>query len=330
VSRPALALSRVRRLERRSLRALRRVLECDPGIRLQLVPPSCGRGGRTLLVQSEGRTLAILRAFSQRSRILRLREATRKLQFLGVPSPRLLWSDASLTGRLWRGAYLTLEEFLGGVPLGQVSERAPALDRLAGSLARLHSDHRASWGTFGRRKRRGYAHARLRQARLLLRRLLVLQGIPRSEARELAAALSAWKPRLQALRVFHLLHNDISFGNVLVGADGYVTLVDLYRMRYDRRERELSMVAGRLLEMDPSGVSRFLAAYERQGGKGPEPDLWAFETFLVSLERWARMLEYSRAGSPSQQAWAAERAARWRARARAHFESLQPPGAAGS
>lgn len=278
------------------------------------------------MVQTEGRTLAVLRAFARCSRLVRLRESTRKLQFLGVPIPRLLLCNTSHIGRLWRGAYVAVEEFLEGVPLGEAQDRAPALDRLAGSLARLHSEHRDSWGTFGRRKRTGYAGSRLRKARQVVRRLSRAEALTREEARDLMAALAVWKPRLEALQVFQLLHNDLHFSNVLVHEDGHVTLLDLYRMRYDRRERELSAVAARLLDLDPSRVSRFLEMYERQGGKGPEPDLWEFETLLVCLERWAQMLEQSRSGDNSQAAWAADQIKIWKKRVRVRVESVQAAG----
>ncbi len=323
---PPAADSRMARLERRSRRLLRRALAVDTEHELRLVRPPSGRGGRTFMVQAEGRTLAVLRVFALRNRLVRLRESTRKLQFLGVPVPRLLLCNTSHMGRLWRGAYVAVEEFLEGVPLGKAHDRTPALDQLAGSLARLHSEHRDSWGTFGRRKRTGYAGSRLRMARQIVRRLSLVEGLTREEARDLLVALAAWKPRLEALRDFQLLHNDLHFNNVLVHEDGHVSLLDLYRMRYDRRERELSAVAVRLLDLDPCRVSRFLEMYEQQGGKSPEPGLWEFETLLVCLDRWARMLEQARSGDKSQAAWAADQIKIWEKRVRVRVENVRVAG----
>lgn len=284
-----------RRLEERAGGALRRALGLLPGCALRLVKPATGRGGRTFLVEVDGRAVAVLRALRQRRRLLRLSEAGDSLRAQGVPVARVLWRDPSPVRRLWRGAYLILEEHIAGATLGTLAERGAALDSLAAALARLHAVRRREWGTLHRRKRSGFGPFRLGQIGSLLRRLRRSGSLEGPAARALHAAFGAWRERLDSLRDFHLIHNDLHFENVLAAPDGSVRIIDLYRLRFDRRERELAGVCGRLLDLEAGATSRFLERYAGAGGERPEAGLLEFETAVLCLARWASLRERAEA-----------------------------------
>jgi Ser/Thr protein kinase RdoA (MazF antagonist) len=288
------------RLERRAQRSLRRVLALPEGVPLALVRPAGGRGGRTFTVEVAGERLAVLRAVPQRRRLLRMIEATRRLERLGVPVPRVLWSDSSRLGRWWQGAYLLLEEHLAGQTLAETADRAAALARLATLLARLHSEKRPEWGTFGRRKRRGYARYRLSHAGAALRALCRGGTLGQPEAKEVAGRLAAWEGILDRIGEFHLIHNDLHFANVIVGPGGEVNLIDLYRLRFDRREREVAALSAKIEDIEPRQRERFEEEYRLQAG-ALDPQLQRFEEAVSALARWAALSGRARLGGPGEE-----------------------------
>lgn len=314
-----------RRLQSRAGTALRRALGLADASEIRIRRPPSGRGGRTFILEADGAPAAVLRALRSRRRVLRLKAASDRLVRLHVPVARVLWSDASLLGRLRRGAYLLLEEHLHGVTLGRLADHAPALDSLAGALARLHAVRRPEWGTLRSGKSRRFGRYRLAQIRSLLRRLRRAGALSGSEARALADAFEAWRGRLDSLREFHLIHNDLHFENVLVSGDGSVSLIDLYRLRFDRRERELAAVAGRLLDLEPRASRAFLEAYARRAGAQPEEGLLELETAALCLARWAALRERARLQPPGEQRRSFSALARlWEERARERAARMGP------
>jgi Ser/Thr protein kinase RdoA (MazF antagonist) len=312
----------LKRLERRARRGVRRVLALPEQAPLALTRAAGGRAGHAFAVEVEGRKLAVLRAVSRRRRLLRLEEAARRLEALGVRVPRVLWCDPSPLRRWWRGAYLLLEEYLPGQTLAATADRAPVLAQLAGLLARLHSEKRPEWGTFGRRKRRGYARYRLSQAGGALRALRRSGAVEAPEAAAVARRLSAWRRCLEQLDQFHLIHNDLHFANVMVSPQGGVGLIDLYRLRFDRREREIAALLARLEDIDPGKRAVFEEEYWAKTG-APDARLMSLEGALSALARWSSFAGRSRMAQPGREGAGIGRlAALWAERARARIASL--------
>ena len=316
------------RLETHAKRALRAPLGLAAVSRLTLRPPPAGVGGRTWLIYADGAPVGVLRALHSRRRLLRLREASARLLATGVPVARVLWSDASLLGRLRCGAYLMVEEHFEGAPWVATAGRPRAVHPLAGALARLHGSRHAAWGTLGRARRWFYGGFRLRQVRGQLHRLHRHGALSRAECRTLYAPFAAWRRRLDALRGFHLIHNDLHPENVLVSPDGALRLIDLYRLRFDCREKDLAAVCGRLLRFDRAAARAFEEAYEGAGGEAPDQRLLEFELAALCVARWRWQVEQAaRRADEAVGRSILDEARRWREWSLERVGGLQPPAA---
>ncbi len=294
------------------------------GETIRLVPAVIGTGGRTFMVEVEGTARFVLRAWRSRRRLRRMVRASRRLSRLGVPVARMLWSDGSIRNRLACGSYLSAEEYLPGIILGHIGPeetRWPALAALAPVLARLHSDHRPGWGRGWRNKWAGYGQFRTRAVARAIRWLVRQKVLGDREADALRRALRRWRRELNAVSDFQLIHNDVNFGNVLVSGDGSIHLLDLERIRYDRRERELAAVLGVVLDLDVDLGRRFLDLYADAGNDRPELRLLDFELVALCLGRWASSLPQAPPRVDPEQP-RDPRSDVWEARARERFPVL--------
>jgi aminoglycoside phosphotransferase (APT) family kinase protein len=320
-----------RRLERWAGGSVRRALGLLPETPLEYAAAPAGSGGRPLIVRAGGRERAVLRLLRERGSLSRLRASHRLLGRVGVPVARPLWSDASPWRRWLCGGYPWLEEHLPGKMLHLAPCPEGAHARLAGALARLHAERRACWGAPAgsrwsgwARRATGYARLRLREVAGALSRLRRIGALPAGEERMLRETSRRWRGRLLRVRDFQLIHNDLHPGNILVAEDGRIGLLDLRRVRFGRRERDLAAVAGRVLQFDSQAFDAFLERYRAAGGESPDADLLEFEILTLCLGRWAAAAERARGLRRGSREKALEEESLWAQRVRLKAERFAP------
>ncbi len=266
--------------------------------------------------------MGVLHAVRSRGSLERLCAGRERLLAQGVPAARLLWSAGSRWAKLRHGAYLVLESYIEGVPLAEMADQRGAIKAFAHLLASLHGRDRRGWGGLHAKRSTGYGRFRIREITSTLKRMLLLKALTRTESQHIQRTFLGWRERLDGLRSFQLIHDDLHLNNIVFAKNGVPHLIDLRRLRYDRQERDLACVVAQLANLGAHEPSRFLTLYAQEAGE-PDQDLLQFEMAARGLRYWAAYWQRAeRAGSSSRGSELRARSLKWQRRTREYLSSL--------
>ena len=260
-----------------------------------------GTRSRVLLVRIEGIAPLLLRAWQARLAASRNVAALRHLDELGLPAPRLVFHDLALTGRWGREAdqrlpYITIETFIEGRRLSDITdpgEREAALAGTAGLLRRFRQATRSRWGRPGRPSWLPFFPHAIAGARRLLRAISQNGWLSENETAATLARLGSWDRSIGAIRSFGLVHKDINPDNLIVGAGGLVTAVDLHRLAYEPFPEEIFNALRHICPDEPGIAAAFLDHYFCEGD---DADRELFEStrgffeVVYAIKRLARLI----------------------------------------
>lgn len=265
-------------------------------------PPDLGTRSSLWLVRIEGRQPLLLRSHAHPRQASASVAAMRHMEALSLPAPRVVYHHIPIAAWLIPGRgprCTTVETWIDGIAHARLSDPAaigPATLKVAQLLARLHSVTRRQWGRPDRPGSGSFSRRAVALARRMLRDLVKTGWLDEESRSRVESELAASRERIDAIRSFSLVHNDLNRHNVVVGADGSLALVDLHRIAYEPFPEEVLNAAYHFTRKDADLGAQFEETYFEHAGE-PSRRLF-YETrgffeplhFLKKMHRRARLL----------------------------------------
>ncbi len=180
-----------------------------------------------------------------------------------IPAPRLV-DFAERYSR--RGVTFVAEEYLNGKNWGEITSTPGHACSLGALIARLHrveanhwgtiEPHKKQWGTFGA--------SQLRRVRHRLHRVkkFAPDTVSRTELRAVREWFRAFRPRLDSITSFQLIHDKLNKGNILYSSEkGNLFLLDFATLRYGYRAKDTVKAELDLLGNDATLIEAFRDEY---------------------------------------------------------------------
>jgi len=275
-------------------------------------PPDLGTRSSLWLIRVEGRQPLLLRSHAHPRQAGASVAAMRHMEALSLPAPRVVFHHIPLTAWLIPGRgprCTTVETWIDGIAHARLTDPAaiaPATLKVAELLARVHSVTRRQWGRPDRAASGSFAAGAIAVARRMLRDLAKAEWLDEESRRRVEGELAASRERIDAIRSFSLVHNDLNRHNIVVAADGSVALVDLHRIAYEPFPEEVLNAAYHFTRKDADLGAQFEETYFKHAGE-PSRRLF-YETrgffeplhFLKKMHRRARLLGPRRSAPDDQ------------------------------
>ena len=238
-------------------------------------PPDSGTRSSLWLIRIEGMQPLLLRSFARRRQARASVTAMRHMEAHDLPAPRVVFDDIRIAPWLARllGARgphcVTIETWIDGPSHARLTEPAAvaaAALKTAELLARMHQVARDAWGRPDRPRADSFADHALGVARRMIRDLGRGGWLDPPARKRAGELLESFRDRVDAIRSFRLVHNDVNRHNVVVAADGHVALVDLHRIAYEPFPEEVLNASYHFCRKDPDLAARFEQTYFARAG----------------------------------------------------------------
>jgi len=267
-------------LEQHVARCVLPKLGC-PRAAFSLAATPLGVNSDVFFLDIEGRAPLVLKAIRQADRFRAVLRCSALLAGHDIRIPGIVYARRAprLLSRL--GRHVICEERIMGPTLAERKGSETLLAGAARLFARLHRIQRNSWGPPDQCRTHGlYRFLRSK----LLERLRQWRshdpGLDASLAERVAAWIRPWEQQIEEISTFSLCHGDPNPGNLILGPQHELYLLDTGHMRYLPAALDFFALQLNLCEDDVCTAAAFEAAYSESVPAQEAPTFAATRAFF--------------------------------------------------